>query len=119
MVTAILIPIICLYFFWLTRKERKEQDREWLEAGNVHDESVITGEIKDISEEKQRFYYHRFIIVQNIKLQTSSKMVTAVKKTPLTPNVKIDTFMQGETIRLYGTWEGSQFVFNKWIIEKR
>ena len=79
MVTAILIPIICLYFFWLTRKERIENDRKWLETGNVRQEAVVTGEIKGITEEKQRFYYHRYIVVQSIKLQTSTKVITAIK----------------------------------------
>ena len=119
MVTAILIPIICLYFFWLTRKERIENDRKWLETGNVRQEAVVTGEIKGITEEKQRFYYHRYIIVQSIKLQTSTRVITAIKTIPLIPDVEKDTFIVGVTVRLYGSWEGNRFLFNTWIIEKR
>lgn len=119
MVTAILIPIICLYFFWVTRKERKEQNRKWLQSGEVRQESVVTGEIIEITEEKQRFYYDRYVLVQSIKLQSSNKLFIALKTTPLTPDAKKDTFTAGETVRLYGRWERSHFLFTKWVIEKR
>jgi len=119
MVTAILIPIICLYFFWITRKERKEQYRKWLQAGEVRQESVVIGEIIDITEEKQRFYYDRYVLVQSIKLQSSNKVITALKTTPLTPDAIKETFTVGETVRLYGSWERSHFLFTKWVIEKR
>ena len=119
MVTAILIPIICLYFLWLTKKERKEQDEKWKKAGDVLQEAVVLGKLIEITEEKQRFYYHRHVIVQSIKLQTATKVITAVKTTPLTPHAKKDIFTVGETIRLYGSWEGSRFLFNNWVIEKR
>jgi hypothetical protein len=74
MVTAIVIPIICLYFYWLTKKEMKEHDRTWITAGDVRHEAVLTGEIKSIEEEKERFYYHRYIYVQTIQLQTATKL---------------------------------------------
>ena len=119
MVTAIVIPIICLYFFWVTRKERKEQNRKWLKAGDVRQESVVTGEIIDSTEEKQRFYYDRYVLVQSIKLQSSNRVITALKTTPLTPDAKKDTFTIGETVRLYGSWEKSHFLFTNWEIEKR
>ncbi|WP_160720208.1 hypothetical protein [Bacillus sp. USDA818B3_A] len=111
MVTAILIPIICLYFYWLTKKEMKEQDKKWLEVGRVRQESIVYGEIKSISEEQQRFYYNRRILVQTLTLQTDIKVIHAVKKTPLTANVKTDTFLVGTAIKLYGSWEGSSFIF--------
>ncbi|PLS06429.1 hypothetical protein [Neobacillus cucumis] len=119
MVTAIVVPIICLYFFWLTRKERKEQERKWLEVGEVRQEAVVSGEIKGIVEETQKFYYHRYIYVQTIKLQTSTKVINAIKRTPLTQDRKKDTFTIGETIHLYGSWEGNNFLFNQWVNEKR
>ncbi|MEH7093210.1 hypothetical protein [Neobacillus vireti] len=118
MVTAILIPIICLYFFWITRKERKEQDRKWHKAGDVRQESVVIGKIIDITEEKQRFYYDRYVLVQSIKLQSSNRVITALKTTPLTTDAKKDTFTVGETVRLYGRWERSHFLFTKWVIER-
>ncbi|MFZ7942175.1 MULTISPECIES: hypothetical protein [Bacillaceae] len=119
MVTAIVIPILCLYFYWLTKKEMKEQDERWLDVSNVRKESVIIGEIISITEERQRFYYHRYIFVQTLRLQTATKLITAKKVTPMTKNVKNDSFTVGEVILTYGTWEGSQFLFSEYELKKR
>ena len=115
MVTAIVIPIICIYFYVLTKKEMKKQEQKWLEIGQVPLESVISGKIKSISETKQRFYYHRFLYVQEIKLQTNTKLITAKKITPLTKGVIIDTFHSGEMIKAYGRWKNNQFYFNQFL----
>jgi hypothetical protein len=119
MVTAIVIPIICLYFYLLTKKEMKEHDEKWVKAGDVTHEAVLTGEIKSIVEEKQRFYYHRYLYVQTLQLQTSTKLITAKKITPLTRNLIIESFTIGDIIRVYGSWESNKFLFNQYTIEKR
>lgn len=97
----------------------KVQDVKWLDAGNVRLEAVITGEIKSIAEEKQHFFYHRYIYVQTLKLQTATRLITAKMVHPVTKNVKIDTFTIGESIRAYGSWEGSTFLINHFEMEKR
>ena len=112
MVTAIVIPIVILYFYWLSKKEMKEQDVNWLACSNVPQESVQLGQIKSITAEKQRFYYHRYIYVQEMKLQTEAKQISIKFSTPLTKDAKIETFTVGETIRVYGTWEGSHLIFS-------
>jgi hypothetical protein len=112
MVTAIVIPIICIYFYVITKKEMKKQDQKWLETGQIPLESVVSGEIKSISDTKQRFYYHRFIYVQEIKLQSNTKLITAKKITPLTKGAIINTFQSGEMIRAYGRWKNNQFYIN-------
>ena len=96
----------------------KEQDTKWLNAGNVRLEAVITGEIKSIVEERQRFYYHRYIFVQSLKLQTSSKLTTAKMITPIKKGAKINSFTKGDVIRVYGSWEGSAFLFNHYETQK-
>jgi DNA helicase TIP49 (TBP-interacting protein) len=97
----------------------KEHDRKWITAGDVRHEAVLTGEIKSIEEEKERFYYHRYIYVQTIQLQTATKLITAKKITPLTKNLIKETFTIGDVIRLYGSWENNKFVFNQYTIEKK
>jgi len=111
MVTAIVIPIICLYFYWLTKKERREQDRKWLASGDAKREAILIGEIKSISEEKQRFYYHRYIFVQELKLQTETKLVKMKKITPITTEAVFASFSIGEVVKVYGQWEGNEFHF--------
>lgn len=117
MVAAIVIPIICFYFFWLTRKEMKEYDQKWLVAGIVRKEAIVVGDIKSITEEKQRFYHQRHLFVQTLKLQSGTKMITAQKVAPMTKNMKKEIFPLGETIRVYGTWKGSVFVFSDYELE--
>ncbi|MFL6562238.1 MAG: hypothetical protein ACJ8MO_39830 [Bacillus sp. (in: firmicutes)] len=119
MVTAIVIPIICLYFFWLTKKEMREHDTKWLDTGHVQQEAIIIGEIKSIIEEKQRFYYHRYIYVQSLKLQTDTKLVTAQKITPITNTFNKESFKVGVVIRVYGKWDQNKFIFNQYKLEKR
>jgi hypothetical protein len=115
MVTAIVVPIVILYFYWVTKKEMKEQDLKWLACANVPQESVLFGQIKSLSSEKQRFYYHRYIYVQEMKLQTDAKQITIKISVPLTKDARIDSFTVGETIRVYGSWEGSHFIFSHFV----
>lgn len=116
MVTAVVIPIICLYFFWITRKEMKLNDFKWLATAEVKKEAVLTGEIKSINQEKQRFYYHRYILVHELMLQTESKLIKVKKISPIKNNIEIDTFSPGEVIRIYGCWEGNHFHFSEYQI---
>jgi hypothetical protein len=112
MVTAIVVPIVIFYFYWLTKKEMKEQDKKWLACSQIAQESVLVGKIKSITTEKQRFYYHRYNYVQEMRLQTETKLVTIKKSTPITNNVRIEPFEMEETIRVYGRWEGPHFLFS-------
>lgn len=114
MVTAVVIPILCLYFFWITRKEMKLNDSKWLAAAEVAKEAVLTGEIKSINQEKQRFYYHRYILLYELTLQTETKLIKAKKIIPIRNNIEIDTFSVGEVLRIYGSWEGNHFLFNEY-----
>ncbi|MCM2533523.1 hypothetical protein NDK43_15425 [Neobacillus pocheonensis] len=116
MVTAIVIPIVCLYFLWITRKEMKAQEQKWLAVGNIRKESVLTGQIKSSTEEKQRFYHNRFIYVQELKLQTEIKQITIKKMTPVTKAAKIEAFTVGDVIRIYGCWDGNQFYFDEFEV---
>ncbi|MFS0778766.1 hypothetical protein ABC255_22505 [Neobacillus sp. 3P2-tot-E-2] len=116
MVTAVVVPIICLYFYWITRKEMKLNDSKWLAAAEVKKEAALTGEIRSINREKQRFYYHRYILVYELTLHTETKLIKAKKIIPLTNNIELDTFSIGEVIRIYGSWEGNHFHFNEYEI---
>ncbi|MDP4085696.1 MAG: hypothetical protein Q8934_13915 [Bacillota bacterium] len=109
MVTAIVIPILCLYFYWITRKEMRAQDSKWRATGQVVQEAMVTGEIRSISFEKQKFYYHRYIYVQEFKVQTESKLITVKKEIAYTKNMFIEPYTPGEIIRAYGQWKDQQF----------
>ncbi|WP_066318042.1 hypothetical protein [Bacillus sp. FJAT-29814] len=118
MVTAILIPIVCFYFYWLTKKEMKEYDQKWLAAGDIAHEAVLKGIIKGVRAEKQRYYYNRYLYVQILSLQTDGKIITVKKMSPLTKDTKPDNISVGEIITVYGSWEGNTFLFNEYKREK-
>lgn len=118
MVTAILIPIILFYFYWITRKQKKQYYEKWLSAGNVFKEAVITGEIISITEEKERFYYEHFIFIQTLNLRAGPKIVQARKITPMTETMCKHSFAAGQMIRVYGTWRGKRFIFQDYEITK-
>ncbi len=113
MVTAVIIPILCIYFFWITRKEMKRQDQKWLKAGDVTEEAVFAGKIKEIANEKQRFYYNRYLFVQELKLQTDTGKMTVKKITPLKKPFVPEDFQIGEKVRVYGGYLGDQFYVNR------
>ncbi|MDP4169264.1 MAG: hypothetical protein Q8906_01565 [Bacillota bacterium] len=113
MVTAILIPIICTYFFFLTKKEMKDHEVKWKNIGKVKEEAVITGKIKTISEEKQRFYYNRYIVVQEMQVQTERKLVRVKKMAPYTNNAEVNEYHIGERFRFYGSWNDQYFICNR------
>lgn len=94
----------------------KVQEEKWLAVGNIRKEAVITGKIKSSTAEKQRFYHNRFIYVQELKLQTVSKQIIVKKMTPVTNNAKIEPFTVGDTVRIYGSWDGNQFYFHEFEV---
>lgn len=117
MVTAIVIPILCVYFFWITKKEMKQQDHKWLQAGVIVEDAVVSGVIKEVKTEKQRFYYNRYLYVQELKLQTDTTFLVVKKVTPLTDHVSLEDFHVGEKLRVYGSFRGEDFYISS--VEKR
>lgn len=116
MVTAIVIPIIFVYFYWISVKERKRHEELWLAAATVEPEAILSGQIKDVLHDRQRFYYSRWHFVYEIKLQTQTGMTTVKKRTPLTKDLTIEQFTIGDTIRVFGRWENSEFYFSKYVV---
>ncbi|UII57286.1 hypothetical protein LS684_07555 [Cytobacillus spongiae] len=113
MVTAILIPIIFIYFYWLTRKEMKESYEKWTQLDHILEEAVVSGTIQHIKTEKQRYYYHRFVYVTVLTLQIDRNVLQVKKIEPLRHNFSPNTFTIGEHVRLYGNWKEDFFQFNR------
>lgn len=110
MVTAIVIPIICLYFYRLTKKEMRESYIKWAELNNVPEEAIISGEIVHVSESKQRFHYHRYVHVLDLTIQSSGQKQWKVKKiTPLMKEAILPFVTVGDKVHLYGNWKEDYF----------
>lgn len=119
MVTAIVIPIICLYFYYLTKKEMKVFHDQWISLDHIHEEAVVTGEVLDIYEEKQRFYHDRYIHCLQITLQSANSRIVAKKLTPIKTGFQIPNIKQGEVISVYGNWESKEFIVSRIQKEKK
>ncbi|OCA85567.1 hypothetical protein A8F94_11820 [Bacillus sp. FJAT-27225] len=113
MVTAILIPIIILYFLWISIKETKEHEIKWREAGIAKEEAVIIGTIVSVSQEKQRFYYHRYLLVQELMVKTPAGLVKVRINTPLTKNTTFIKYESGQPVKVYGSWQDTWFHANR------
>jgi hypothetical protein len=118
MVTAILVPIILFYFYYLTKKDAKTFDEKWTALSNVTEEAILTGKIVNIKEEKQRFYYTRYVYILEISLQTSVHTVTAKKITPGNTPPQHHNLNKGQIITLYGNWEKEEFQISRIISRK-
>ncbi|WP_246197163.1 hypothetical protein [Cytobacillus depressus] len=115
--TAIVIPIICIYFFWVTKKELRESHEKWLQLKNVPEEAIISGTIMQLSGNKQRFSYNRFVYVLEMKVQSDYSFVNIKKVIPIEHEVEIPQIKTGETIRAFGNWKQDYFLVNR--IEKK
>ncbi|MEH7882901.1 hypothetical protein V7654_01130 [Bacillus sp. JJ1609] len=119
MVTAIVIPIVLAYFYWLTRKEMQENYEEWIKLEDIPEEAIVSGKIIDVSERKERFYYHRFNHISIMKVHTGVKEISVKKVTPLRNGVRIPVFITGEVVHLYGNWKEGQFSINRVIKQEK
>lgn len=114
MVTAIVIPIIYLYFYWLTKKEMRESYAKWVELKNVPEEAIISGMIVDMNVSKQRYYYYRYVHVLDLTIQSSGKKQWKVKKmTPLMKGSHLPSVNIGDNVHLYGNWKKEFFLVSR------
>jgi len=110
-VTAIAIPLLFLYFYHVTRKERKRMYHQWLQAGNIHAESVVKGTIVAIQEKTERYYGHYLLAIIDLQLEHDKEKIIARMQFPLTESLQKPTFSLGDTIVCYGQWCNQVFLF--------
>ncbi|QED47415.1 hypothetical protein [Cytobacillus dafuensis] len=113
MVTAIVIPLICIYFFWLSKKEMRESHQKWLLLKNVSEEAMISGEIVHIGGQKQRFSYNRFVYVLELTIQSELKKWKVKKIIPIEKNFSIPDLKTGAFVQIYGNWKKDYFVVSR------
>ncbi|MGD6856183.1 hypothetical protein ACQCVO_13995 [Bacillus infantis] len=113
MVTAIVIPIICLYFFWVTRKERRKSEAEWRSIGTVPEEAVIEGKVTALSLEKQRYYHHLHVWVLEMRIQAASKTIIARKLQAADQGFRNSDIKEGGYVILFGKWQKDIFIVNR------
>ncbi|WLR53609.1 hypothetical protein LC048_13865 [Mesobacillus subterraneus] len=115
MVTAIAIPIVLAYFYWLTKKEMHANFQEWIKLEDIPEEAVVSGKIIEVTEYKERFYYHRYNHVTVLRVNTGFKEITVKKVTPLRKGSFPHRFKAGEIVHLYGNWKQGYFSINRTV----
>ncbi|ESU32894.1 hypothetical protein G3A_09065 [Bacillus sp. 17376] len=115
MVTAIAIPIVLAYFYWLTKKEMQTNFQEWIELENIPEEAIVSGKIIEVNEYRERFYYHRYNHITVLRVNTGLKEITVKKVTPLMKGAVPLRFHEGEIVHLYGNWKQGFFSINRAI----
>ncbi|MEN8699325.1 hypothetical protein [Bacillus infantis] len=115
MVTAIVIPIICLYFFWVTRKERRKSEAEWSNIGTASEEAVIEGKVIALHLEKQQYYHHLHVWVLEIRLQAATETIIARKLQAADQDFRNPGLKEGEYVIFFGKWQKDIFIINRLV----
>ncbi|MDF2556199.1 MAG: hypothetical protein K0R71_27 [Bacillales bacterium] len=116
MVTAILIPLICIYFYWLTKKEWTLKKKEWENAGTIPEHSRLIGEIQTITIESEKFYMGLYLIVFILEVKHNGKTTKAMKKLPVgSEQHHFEEFLY-QKVALYGKWDGPIFLLNRIVL---
>ncbi|MFT4416094.1 hypothetical protein ACLM5H_19720 [Fredinandcohnia humi] len=117
MVTAILIPAILLYFYIVSKRERKQFEENWNALVEVKEEAAIHGKIISKTEEKQRFYYHKFVLVTEIIIKSGISTITAKRILPIKESINHSlTLNIGDEITCIGEWKEDYFQFIQYKI---
>jgi hypothetical protein len=98
----------------------KENEIKWLNLTNVCEEAIVSGKIIHLYKTRKRFYYHRFIDVINIQLQTETKLIHVKRVTPTTKQKESLDLEIGDRVTLYGNWQENEFQFLRFdILEEK
>ena len=115
MVTAIVVPILIVYFYWVTKKEAKKQKERWKNLTKVPSESRLEGKILFIHTEKKRFYHQLYTLETTCRIQNHTRIVTVVYKQPYTPSSASPDLSNGDMLQAVGSWEGEVFLAGEMI----
>ncbi|SHT24122.1 Uncharacterised protein [Mycobacteroides abscessus subsp. abscessus] len=117
MVTAIVIPIIIIYFYLISKRELQSHTEQWLALEQVYEEAIVTGKIHQINITKERFYYHRYIHIVKLTLIHNGTTTVVSKITPIVKGkVLTNDFEIGVEVRVYGNWKEGHFRFGRYDI---
>jgi len=110
MVTAIVIPILIGYFYWITIKEAKKQKERWKNVSMIPSESIVEGTILSLHTEKKRFYHQLYILETIFRIQNHKEITTVIYKQPFNSASKPPSYSNGDILQVVGCWDGEQFL---------
>jgi hypothetical protein len=114
-VTAIVIPIIIIYFYIISKRELRTHTEQWLALEKVYEEAIVTGKIQHISMRKERYYYHRYVHILELTLINNHTTTVVTKITPIVKGKDLSSdFQLGDEVSVYGNWKEGNFRFGRY-----
>lgn len=112
-VAAIVIPILFIYFYFLTSREKSKQIYKWKRVGVVPEESRIMGKVDSIQQSTERFYQNYKVVLFIFTITSDDKRIRAVKKMPLGDEVPAVDIDKTTPVIMTGRWNKQTFLINK------
>lgn len=119
MVTAVVIPILIIYFYWITRKEAGKQKERWENLCKFPLESRVEGKVIQLNTERKHFYHQLYTLDTTIRIQGSDKTITVVHKQPFMSSTQSPSISLGEHIIVNGRWENDLFLVGEIITKNK
>jgi hypothetical protein len=121
MVTAIVIPILILYFFFSVINERRKHFYSWKELSNINEEAILSGEIRQVVTSVETYVGKYKIFIVRLLIQSSHHSnLQVIQKQPIIDNSEISNpFKEGQFITCSGVWEGKTFLISRFEIKEQ
>jgi hypothetical protein len=118
MVAAIVIPMIFLYFLYITMKERKRRIEKWQQIGDIKEETFLSGKVIQSLTRSKRFVGKYYISETTLLVKRDYETYKAILRLPITPSYEA-IHIDGETlITCYGYWDNKIFYFGRYKINE-
>lgn len=118
MVALICTIGICIYFYFWTKRVKKEQDQEWATFGEIEEAESIQGIVSTSFKDKKRLYHQYFYLELQLSIYdaTDQQPIKVLWQKPSRPDTIVPDLQQKDSVICYGKRKGQLFYANR--IEK-
>jgi hypothetical protein len=118
-ITAILIPMIILYFYYLSKRERAKQLKEWKQVGKIVEKEEVSGKVIQVISDTETFYHGKYVWRGEITVKTEGSIVKVLIRKPKDDTFSNLTIQKDADITCYGTRSASIFLANRIEINEK
>lgn len=114
MITAICVLGVCIYFYFWSRRLKKEQLAEWSSLGQVEEHEAIEAIVTYFFLQKKRFspQYMYLQLEATIYIPQEKTNLKLIWKKPLTPDLKPPKLEKKQSIHAFGYRRRDTFYAN-------
>ncbi len=113
LVTAIVIPLLFLFFLFIVRKERKKQYQKWRDFGKIEEKTVESGIVQRIFSEKRKYYHELYVSRTELVIDNGVKVFQVIIEKPSDQKEATLEINQNDFVTCYGTWHNHSFLANR------